>query len=111
MLTSKPSKTVRGICGACKTIGSEIRLKISKGMLFLITPRSFTDLLMPFMNPSLALLPTLDEVNLAIASLSSGKAPGSDGIPPEIFAAGGPTLVTKLLELYSAMWKQDRGTP
>ena len=51
------------------------------------------------MNPSLALLPTLDEVNLAIASLSSGKGPGSDGIPPEILAAGGPTLVKKLLEL------------
>ena len=55
------------------------------------------------MNPSLALLPRLDEVNLAIASLSSGKAPGSDGIPPEFFAAGGPTLVTKVLECYSAM--------
>ena len=52
-------------------------------------------------------MPTLDEVNLAIASLSSGKAPGSDGIPPEIFAAGSPTLVTRLLELYSAMWKQE----
>ena len=59
------------------------------------------------MNPSLALLPTLEEVNKAIASLSSGKALGSDGIPPEIFAAGSPTLVPKLLELYSAMWKQE----
>ena len=45
------------------------------------------------MNPPLALLPRLDKVNLAIACLSSGKAPGSDGIPPEIFAGGGPTLV------------------
>ena len=41
------------------------------------------------MNPYLALLPTLEEVNLTIAS---GKVPGSDGISPEIFAAGGPTL-------------------
>ena len=34
-----------------------------------------------------------------------------DGIPPEIFAAGGPTLVKRLLELYtiySAMWKQEK---
>ena len=38
------------------------------------------------LNPSLALLPQLDEGNLAIASLSSGKAPGLDGIPPELAA-------------------------
>ena len=53
------------------------------------------------MTPSLALLPRLDVVNLAIASLSSGKAPYSDGIPPEIFTARGPTLLTRLFELYS----------
>ena len=58
-------------------------------------------------NASLALVPTLDEVNLAIASLSNGKAPGSDGIPPEIFAPGGPSLVAKLLELFQAMWQQE----
>ena len=56
---------------------------------------------------SLALVPTLDEVNAAIASLSNGKAPGSDGLPPEIFATGGPSLVAKLLELFQAMWRRE----
>ena len=50
------------------------------------------------MNPSLALLPTLDEVNLAIASLSSGKSPCSGGLPPKIFAAGSPTLVMSFFQ-------------
>ena len=38
-------------------------------------------------NQSVAVLlvPTLEEVNKAIASLSIGKAPGSDEIPSEIF--------------------------
>ena len=33
--------------------------------------------------------------------------PGSDGLPPEIFATGGPSLVAKLLELFQAMWRRE----
>ena len=58
-------------------------------------------------NASLALVPTLEEVNAAISSLSNGKAPGSDGLPPEVFATGGPSLVAKLLELFQAMWRKE----
>ena len=58
-------------------------------------------------NASLALVPTLEEVNAAIASLSNGKAPGSDGLPPKVFATGGPSLVAKLLELFQAMWRRE----
>ena len=43
-----------------------------------------------------------------IASLSTGKAPGSDGIPPEIFIYGGPALVEKLFELFCAVWTQEK---
>ena len=56
----------------------------------------------------MAVLPTLEEVNKAIASLSVGKAPGSDGIPPGIFISGGQALVQKLFELFSAT---GGGTP
>ena len=38
-----------------KLISSKISLKILKGMLLLITPRSFTDLVIPFMADSLLL--------------------------------------------------------
>ena len=46
-------------------------------------------------NMSLADVPSLEEVNKAISSLSNGKAPGSDGIPAELFANGGPILTEK----------------
>ena len=58
-------------------------------------------------NADLDLLPTLDEVSKAISSLSNGKAPGSDAIPAEIYASGGPSLVEELLGLYVEMWKQE----
>ena len=56
---------------------------------------------------SLADVPSLEEVNKAISSLSNGKAPGSDGIPAEVFANGGPLLTEKLLELFQLMWNGD----
>ena len=58
-------------------------------------------------NMSLAAVPTLDEINKAISSLSNGKAPGSDGIPAEVFSSGGPALTSKLLELFQLMWKNE----
>ena len=41
-------------------------------------------------------LPTVSETVKAIKLLSSGKAPGSDAIPAEIYKAGGPPVAEKL---------------
>ena len=40
--------------------------------------------------------------------MSSDKAPGKDGIPPEIFKYGGNKLVQKVLELFKVIWKAGR---
>ena len=42
----------------------------------------------------------------AIKLLSSGKAPGSDAIPAEIYKAGG-TPVAKKIELFHIMWRKE----
>ena len=47
-------------------------------------------------NPLLDGLPTVSETVNAIKLLSSGKAPGSDAIPAEIYKAGGPPVAEKL---------------
>ena len=47
-------------------------------------------------NPMLDELPTVSETVKAIKLLSSGKAPGSDAIPAEIYKAGGPPVAEKL---------------
>ena len=47
-------------------------------------------------NPLLDELPTASETVKAIKLLSSGKAPGSDAIPVEIYKAGGPPVAEKL---------------
>ena len=43
----------------------------------------------------------------AIKLLSSGKAPGSDAIPAEIYKAGGPPIAEKLTELFHIMWRKE----
>ena len=43
----------------------------------------------------------------AIKPLSSGKAPGSDAIPAEIYKAGGPPVAGKLTELFHIMWRKE----
>ena len=43
----------------------------------------------------------------AINRLSSGKAPGSDAIPAEIYKAGGPPVTEKLTELFHIMWRKE----
>ena len=47
-------------------------------------------------NPLLNEFPTVSETVKAIKLLSSGKAPGSDAIPAEIYKAGGPPDAEKL---------------
>ena len=50
--------------------------------------------------------PTVAETVKAINLLSSGKAPGSDAIPAEIYKAGG-TPVAKMTELFHIMWRNE----
>ena len=51
-------------------------------------------------------LPTLEEVIKAIGELSSGKAPGQDGISPEIYKHGGETVSRSLHELLIQIWQE-----
>ena len=50
--------------------------------------------------------PTLEETQKAIKQLQAGKAPGPDGIPPEIFKEGGDAITTKLTELMQQFWEE-----
>ena len=58
-------------------------------------------------NPLLDEPPTVSETVKAIKLLSSGKAPGSDAIPAEIYKAGGPQVAEKLTELFLIMWRKE----
>ena len=55
------------------------------------------------MNPKIS----RDELITTLKDTPNGKAPGSDGLPPEVFATGGPSLVAKLLELFQSMWRRE----
>jgi len=51
--------------------------------------------------------PTIDELMKAIDSLACGKAPGSDGIPPEIVKAGREiSILVHLHELLLQCWEE-----
>ena len=58
-------------------------------------------------NPLLDELPTVSETVKAIKLLTSGKAPGSDAIPAEIYKAGDPPVAEKLTELFNIMWRKE----
>ena len=61
-------------------------------------------------NMSLIALPSLEEVLLCIKQLSSGKAAGADGIPPDIYKYGGTAVAEELLKLFTQMWTEG-GVP
>ena len=42
-----------------------------------------------------------------IQHLSSGKAPGTDAIPAEVYIAGGLPMTEKLTELLQCMWRKE----
>lgn len=46
-------------------------------------------------------------LDLALKFIRSGKAPGQDGIPSDVLKQGGPTLKSKLLDLYNAFWQNQ----
>lgn len=56
----------------------------------------------------LSFTPTFQEVIDAIKLISSGKAPGKDAIPPEVFKYGGRKLVQKLHSLFVEIWKAGK---
>ena len=51
--------------------------------------------------------PTIAETVKAIKLLSSGKAPGSDAIPAEIYKAGGTPVAKKMTELFHIMLRKE----
>nr|VZI27907.1 unnamed protein product [Spirometra erinaceieuropaei] len=57
-------------------------------------------------NVDLELPPSLQETIRAVQQLSSGKAPGSDAIPAEVYKHGGPQLMDQLTALFQEMWRQ-----
>ena len=50
-------------------------------------------------------LPSIEELSKAIDHLSSGKAPGNDGIPAEVLKCGKPALLKPLLNLICECWE------
>nr|VZI08286.1 unnamed protein product [Spirometra erinaceieuropaei] len=59
-------------------------------------------------NVDLDLPPSLQETIRAVQQLSSGKAPGSDAIPVEVYKHGGPQLMDHLTALFQEMWRQGK---
>ena len=51
--------------------------------------------------------PTVAETVKAITLPSSGKAPGSDAIPAEIYKAGGTPIAKKMTELFHIMRRKE----
>ena len=51
--------------------------------------------------------PTVTEARKAIQHLSSGKAPGTDAIPAEVYKACGLPMAEKLTDLFQCMWRKE----
>ncbi|BHF74500.1 hypothetical protein SprV_0501758900 [Sparganum proliferum] len=58
-------------------------------------------------NVDLDLPPSLQKTIRVVQQLSSGKAPGSDAIPAEIYKQGGPQLMDHLTALFQEIWRQS----
>ena len=50
--------------------------------------------------------PTKEELSKAISNMSSGKAPGLDGIPAEVFKCSGNQLLYNLHQLLCKCWEE-----
>ena len=51
--------------------------------------------------------PTDEEVRRAVNQMSTGKAPGIDGIPAEILKHGGEELLQQLTNLFTQIWNEN----
>ena len=58
-------------------------------------------------NVLLVEFPTVMETRKTVQQLSSGKAPGADASPEEIYKAGGLPMAEKLTELFHCMWRKE----
>jgi len=47
------------------------------------------------------------EVLCTVNQMASGKASGPDGLPSELFKAGGPEIINKLVTLYGNIWSKQ----
>ncbi len=52
--------------------------------------------------------PSLDEIQKAIKCLKSGRAPGVDGLPPDLFKTDNPSLIQDLHHLYTKYGRMKR---
>ena len=52
--------------------------------------------------------PTANETKKAIKQITSGKAPGADGIPAEVFKAGDQAMIDHLTSLFGIMWESGK---
>ena len=59
-------------------------------------------------NQELDIPPSSKEVSKAIKQMTSGKAPGPDAIPAEVFKSGGAAINDQLTSLYQTMWNQKQ---
>ena len=50
--------------------------------------------------------PTVAETQKAIDQLQTGKAPSTDGIPPDIYKMGGLALVEHLTGIFQSFWRK-----
>ena len=58
-------------------------------------------------NTDLDRAPRKEEVKKAIKQLSTGKTPGADAIPAEVYKHDGATLLQKLTDLFCRMWVEE----
>ena len=75
-------------------------------------PSSFDDCVLDELpswtvDEDLDVAPTLDEVRKAVDQMSSGRAPGIDGIPAEVLMNGASCLLERLTELFSTIWNEE----
>ncbi|BHF83486.1 hypothetical protein SprV_0902662900 [Sparganum proliferum] len=71
---------------------------------FIISDAAIARLPQEEINADLDLPPSLHETIRAVQQLSSGKAPGSNVIPVEIYKHCDPQLMTHLTALFQVMW-------
>ena len=52
-------------------------------------------------------VPTFEEIQKVIHLLNSGKAPGADSIPTEVYKEDGTALTEKLCQLFQLIWHHE----
>ena len=72
-----------------------------------INDEAIQRLLQVEINIDLDALPSVDEVARAIKHMSTGKAPGPDAIPAEIFKSGGILLTKRLTDFFHSNWEKE----